>query len=64
MNIIQGIKAPIGALLFRCYGRFVGGLQFRLASAADMDALFRFRFEVYTGEAYVDTEHYFDLTLG
>ena len=62
MNIIQGIKAPIGAPLFRCYGRFVGGLQFRLASAADMDALFRF--EVYTGEAYVDTEHYFDLTLG
>ena len=60
MNVIQGIKTPLGALLFYCYARFVHGLQFRVASATDMDALFRFRFEVYTGEGYVDPEHYPD----
>ena len=60
MNIIQIIKTAPGVFLFRCYARFAYGLQFRIATPEDMAALYRFRFDVYTGEGYVNPEDYPD----
>ena len=60
MTLIKIIKTFLGAWLFRRYSRVVHGLQFRLAGLEDMDALYRFRFAVYTAEGYVKPEHYLD----
>ena len=60
MTLIKIIKTFLGAWLFRRYARVVYGLQFRLAGPEDMDALYRFRFAVYTAEGYVKPEHYPD----
>ncbi len=60
MNIIQIIKTAPGACLFRFYARIAYGLQFKVASPEDMAALYRFRFDVYTGEGYVNSEDYPD----
>ena len=60
MNIIQVIKTPLGALIFRAYVRIVYGLQFRIARPEDMASLYRFRFDIYTGEGYVNPEDYLD----
>jgi len=60
MNIIQVIKTPLGAFLFRAYARIAYGLQFRVARSDEMAALYRFRFGVYTGEGYVNPEDYPD----
>lgn len=60
VKITQVIKTPVGALIFRAYARFVVGLQFRVASPEDMTGLYRFRFDVYTGEGYVNPEDYPD----
>ena len=60
VKIIQMIKTPVGALIFRAYARIAYGLQFRIARPEDMAALYRFRFDVYTGEGYVNPEDYPD----
>ena len=54
------IKMPIGAFFFRIYARIVYGLQFKVARPEYMAALYRFRFDVYTGEGYVNPEDYPD----
>ncbi|RLA41763.1 MAG: hypothetical protein DRQ64_01425 [Gammaproteobacteria bacterium] len=60
VKIIQMIKTPFGAFLFRAYARIAYGLQFKVARPEDMAALYRFRFDVYTGEGYVNPEDYPD----
>ncbi len=60
MTIIQVIKTVPGAWLFCHYARIAHGLQFKLAGPEDMEALYRFRFLVYTAEGYVKPEHYPD----
>ena len=58
--MIQLIKTTIGSFFFRRYAQFKHGLRFRVATPADMDALYRFRFAVYTGEGYVNPDDYPD----
>ncbi|MBV1931379.1 MAG: GNAT family N-acetyltransferase [Porticoccaceae bacterium] len=60
MDIIQIIKTPVGSSIFRAYARIAHGLTFRVAIPADMDSLYRFRFEVYTDEGYVNPDDYPD----
>ena len=60
MDTIELLKTPIGSFIFRAYARLAHGLTFRLAMPTDMDALYRFRFDVYTGEGYVDPDDYPD----
>ena len=60
MSIIRLIKTSLGSFLFKRYTQFKHGLTFRVATQADMDALYRFRFEVYTGEGYVNPDDYPD----
>ncbi len=60
MNIIKAIKSPVGTYLFRCYARIRHGIKFSIASPENLDALYRFRFNIYTGEGYVKPEDYPD----
>ena len=60
MHIIQLLKTPVGSFVFRAYARLAHGLAFRLATPTDIDALYRFRFDVYAGEGYVDPDDYPD----
>jgi hypothetical protein len=60
MDIIQIIKTPVGSSIFRAYAHIMHGLTFRIATQADMDALYRFRFDVYTDEGYVNPDDYPD----
>ena len=54
MSIIQFIKTSIGSFLFRRYAQFSHGLSFRIAKQEDMNALYRFRYDIYTAEGYVN----------
>jgi len=60
MTILQLIKTRVGASLFRYYARIAYGLQFKIATSTDMDALYRFRFDIYVGEGYVNPDDYPD----
>ena len=60
MTIIQMIKTTIGSFLFKRYAQFSHGLSFRVAKADDMKALYRFRYDVYTAEGYVNPDDYPD----
>lgn len=60
MTQIGFVKSTIGALVFRAYAHLAHGLSFRVASAADADNLYRFRFKIYCDEGYINSDSYPD----